>query len=101
MSVEKSYAKNKKTCTVTFELPKEAVKNVKKVQLVGEFNNWDIDAPLMKKQKSGTYTISLELNAGKEYQYRYLLDGKIWENDWKADKYVPSVFGGDNSVLVV
>ena len=34
-------------------------------------------------------------------QYRYLLDGARWENDWQADKYLRNEYGGDNSVVVV
>jgi len=40
------------------------------------------------------------LSAGREYQFRYLVDGQDWYNDWQADKYVPNNFGGDNSVVV-
>jgi hypothetical protein len=42
----------------------------------------------------------LTLDAGREYQFRYLVDGKKWENDWKADKYVAAPYSNaDNSVV--
>ena len=29
------------------------------------------------------------------------MDGKRWENDWKADKYIPAPFSNtDNSVVI-
>jgi 1,4-alpha-glucan branching enzyme len=86
---------------VTFSLPKAAAKSASTVHLVGEFNAWDINATPMKKLKNGSFSVSVQLERNNEYQFRYLLDGKIWENDWKADRYVPNDQGGDNSVAVV
>jgi len=37
---------------------------------------------------------------GREYAFRYRVDGERWENDPGADKYVPNPFGSDNSVVV-
>jgi hypothetical protein len=56
----------------------------------------------MKHLKSGDFTVTIDLEADREYQFRYLLDEKIWENDWEADKYVRSEYGNcENSVVVV
>lgn len=85
---------------VTFSLPKEAVGTATTVALVGDFNNWDINHGIeLKKQKDGSYKTTIELETGKEYQYRFLINGEVWENDWKADKYVPTPFGVMNSVV--
>ena len=55
----------------------------------------------LKKKKDGSFSIEIELEKGKEYQFRYLLDGKHWENDWAADKYIPAPFSHtDNSVVI-
>ena len=100
--MKKQYLKNRKTCKVTFSLPKEAVKNAKIVHLVGEFNNWDIYATPLKRMKDGSFKVSLQLEAGRSYQFRYLIDEKAWENDWNADGYSPSSFGAsENSVVTV
>jgi 1,4-alpha-glucan branching enzyme len=102
MSLKKQFLKSKPECKVTFSLPKKAVGKAKKVVLVGEFNNWSETAMPMKKMKDGSASISLNLPTGREYQYRYLIDGKMWENDWKADKYVPSSIPGvENSVVIL
>lgn len=102
MSVKKQYLKTKPVCKTTFRLPKEAVPNAKRVHVVGEFNNWDIYATPMKKLKGGDFTVTLDLESGREYQYRYLIDEVTWENDWDADKYVPSAYGNcENSVVIV
>jgi 1,4-alpha-glucan branching enzyme len=102
MSIKKQYLKNKPLCKVTFLIPKEAVVTGKKVYLVGDFNGWDHDATPMKKQKDGAFSVTLNLEQGREYQFRYLIDGTKWENDWNADKYVPSSFGdAENSAIVL
>ena len=102
MSVTKKYLKTKSICKVTFRLPKEAAASAKSVHLVGEFNDWDAEATPMQRLKNGSFKVMVDLEKDNEYQYRYLLEGCTWENDWDADKYVPSEFSGiENSVVVV
>ncbi len=101
MSLKKQFSKTKPVCKVTFTLPKEAIMTGNQVLVVGEFNNWDPAKGLpMKATKSG-YTAALELKAGRDYQFRYLIDNQKWENDWAADSYVPSPYGVDNSVVMI
>lgn len=102
MGIKKQYLKSKPVCKVTFRLPAEAANGAKKVTVVGDFNHWDKNATKMKKLKSGEFKAVVELEPGREYEYRYFVDDKEWENDWDADKYVPTPYGeGDNSVVVV
>jgi len=102
MSLKKKYLKSKPICKVSFSLPKDAVKSAKQVAIVGDFNAWDKKANFMKKLKNGSFTSTIDLEAGKEYQFRYLIDGELWENDSVADGYVPTEFGdADNSLLIV
>ena len=102
MGVTKKYLKSKPICKVTFSIPAEAVKSAKTVYLVGEFNDWSIDTVPMKKLKNGSFKITLDLEVGREYQFRYLIDETNWENDWDADNYVYSPFGDcENSVVIV
>jgi 1,4-alpha-glucan branching enzyme len=102
MSLKKQYVQNQSTCNVTFNLSKDESGEAETVNLVGEFNNWNIATTPMEKFKNGNFTVLLKLEVGKEYQYRYLLNGKDWINDPAADKYaaVPEI-GVDNSVVVV
>ncbi len=102
MALKKKYLENSSLCKVTFSLSKKAAKSAETVHLVSEFNDWNEKATPMKQLKDGSFSVTLELEKGREYQFRYLLDGKIWENDWNADKYVLIHFGDcDNSVVVV
>ena len=96
--LKKKFLKSKPTCQVTFELPQDI--EAKAASLVGDFNNWNAEeAVSMKKQKNGVFKAVVELESGKEYQFRYLIDGQAWENDWEADAYVSTPYGVDNSVI--
>jgi 1,4-alpha-glucan branching enzyme len=101
MSIKKQYLKTKPVCKVTFVLSKGMAKSAGKVSLVGEFNGWDAKAHPMKLQKDGSFNVTLNLEKDREYQFRYLLDGTMWENDDCADRYVRTPYGDDNSVVVV
>ncbi|MFY0594292.1 isoamylase early set domain-containing protein [Roseivirga sp.] len=102
MSIKKQFLKTKPQANVTFQLGAETAPEASQVTLVGDFNNWNESATEMKKLKSGAFKATVKLETGKEYQFRYLIDGKVWENDWEADKYVPNNFSfEDNSVVAL
>jgi 1,4-alpha-glucan branching enzyme len=84
---------------VTFTLPAEAKAGT--ACLCGDFNAWDKTSHPMEKQEDGSFKLILDLEAGRHYQFRYLLDGDHWENDWAADAYVPNAFGSEDSVLIL
>lgn len=88
-----------KTVRVQFALPAEI--KAETVCLCGEFNHWDHEKLPMKKQKDGSFKVELSLEPGRRYEFRYLLDGERWENDWEADAYCPNEFGTENSVLII
>lgn len=89
-----------KTSKVTFTLPKEAVENAETVAVLGDFNQWQ-DGIVLAKQKDGSFKASVELEKGRSYQYRFLINGDKWENDWSAEAYAPTPFGTYNSVVTV
>lgn len=100
MAISKTYSKSKPVCKVTFEVSAEAVNGGKSVSLLGDFNEWNPTA--LKKQKDGNFKASVELEKGKEFAFRYLVDNDVWINDEAADKYVASgVSFEENSVVVL
>ncbi len=102
MSIQKKYLKTKGICRVTFKLSKEEAPDAQTVHLVGEFNNWHQKETPMKKQKNGSFALTLDFAVGHEYAFRYFIDEQTWINDPMADKYVHSGFPGtDNSVIIV
>ena len=98
---KKQYLKSRPVCKVTFSLPKEAAPEANKVTLVGDFSNWDKGSNPMKLNKSGKFITTLELENGRDYRFRYLVDENYWVNHWQADKYIPNPYGGDDSVVTV
>lgn len=97
--ITKQFLKSKPVCKATFTLAAEAVPAAKKVALVGEFNGWNPENGIeMKKQKDGAFKAIVELEAGKEFQFRYLVDNENWVNG-AADKYLASPFGVENCVI--
>jgi 1,4-alpha-glucan branching enzyme len=102
MSLEIRYLKSRPVCKVTFRLPAEAAPDAKTVHLVGEFNGWSTKKCPMTRLKDGAFKIALDLETGRAYRFRYLIDGKNWENDWEAHRYEPDpVVGVDNSVVEI
>jgi 1,4-alpha-glucan branching enzyme len=89
--------KTKPVSKVTFKLKADA----ESVSLVGDFNSWNEKATPMKKAKDGTFSVVVEMESGREQQFRYLVDGKIWHNDEAADKYITNALGSENSVIIL
>lgn len=99
--LKKQYQKNN-SCKVTFVLPKESfhAESANTVKVLGEFNDWNWEEGLTMKAAKDAFQASIKLDAGKSYQFRYVVEGQGWLNDPAADRYVPSPFPGiDNSVI--
>lgn len=101
MSIKKEYFKTKPSCKVTFRLPKDMAQNAKNVFVTGDFNAWQNNHTPMKKLKNGEFSAVIKLDKNKEYQFRYLIDGKTWLNESEADRYVPNGYGEENAVISV
>ena len=98
--LKKQYAKDKKTCKVMFVLSDQV--NAETVTLHGDFTKWEKAPVKMKRYKDGNFKASVTLKSGKQYRFRYQLDGERWENDWDADRYATSpVSPEENSVIVL
>ena len=95
MGLEKQPSPTNRATRVTFRVPAEA--GAERAELLGEFNDWS-PAP-MQPLAGGGHELTIELESGHSYRFRYLLDGQRWENDWHADTYVPNEYGGDDSVI--
>lgn len=100
MSLTKRFLKTKPICKVNFKVSKEVVGSATRVELLGDFNAWEPGALIMKRNKDGSFAASLDLETGKDYQFRYLIDGEVWANDWNADRYQFNPVGNcENSVV--
>lgn len=100
MSTTKKYLKSKPLCKVTFKLPKGIAVGAKEVALLGEFNNWSPATHILEGSKDGSFKTTIDLETGKSYEYRYLIDGAKWVNDDAPDSLTASGIGEElNSVL--
>ena len=82
---------------VVFELPTGAAGTV---HLCGEFNEWSTTATPLARSDDGVWRTTLDLEPGRTYRFRYLIDGERWENDWVADEYTANPYGSDDSIVV-
>jgi len=98
MAIEKKLLKSKPISKVTFSI--DAPEN-EEVKLVGDFNNWDLESHPLKKLKSGTFKITVDLPTENQFEFKYVVDG-IYTNDTEADGLVHNAFSGEqNSVIIL
>ncbi len=97
--LKKNYTKSGGTCRVTFKVPAEL--EAERIALLGEFNEWDAERHTMKKLKDGSHSVTVSLEAGQDYRFRYLVDGDRWENDEAADRLVANRFGTRDGLVTV
>jgi 1,4-alpha-glucan branching enzyme len=88
---------NDTTVKVTFEVP--AAVAGRWGHLCGDFNNWSETSHPFDRLEDGRLRTAVDLAPGRRWHFRYLLEGKRWENDWAADDYAPNAFGGQDSVV--
>ena len=89
------YTNGRKKGTVRFSIKPGMA--LEQAELAGDFNKWKPVA--MRKQKDGSFAVTLELRPGT-YEYKFLLDGD-WSHDWEVPEQAINRFGTVNSVAVV
>ncbi len=98
MAVVKKYLKSKPVCKVTFTVP---AAEAKKVEVVGDFNNWKPKGATLKKLKNGTFKGTFDLPKENSFEYKYIIDG-AYVNEAEADRYQWNDYAGsENAVLEV
>ncbi len=82
---------------VTFSMP--VIDDCDCLYLVGWFSEWDEGVYPMERTSSGGWSITLELEAGCTYQYRFrTLDGR-WLSD-PAEPAASALFGHNRSFII-
>jgi 1,4-alpha-glucan branching enzyme len=82
---------------VTFTLPQSVWAD--NIYLVGDFNGWNQTSHPFTRGRDEVWTITVDLELNREYQFRYRKDGD-WINDNSADAYVSNPYDGDNFVVI-
>ncbi|HWX20248.1 MAG TPA: isoamylase early set domain-containing protein [Candidatus Binatia bacterium] len=70
--------------------------NAISVLLAGDFTEWRKHSILMRKDKDGIWTTSIQLRPGK-HTYRFIVDGE-WFDDPECTVRVPNPFGSMDMV---
>ncbi|MCL1946279.1 MAG: hypothetical protein FWF51_03880 [Chitinivibrionia bacterium] len=91
MSVEITPKAKKATVAFTTQIRNDASQAI----LTGEWDNWEVWA--MKKNKDGSFSVKLNIDSGRSYQFGYSIDGR-WEPDTDLPQHA-SPFGTSNSIL--
>lgn len=98
MAIKKQFIKSKPVCKVTFSVE---AKEASTAAVIGDFNNWNPDAGVLTKSKTGVFKGVFELEKDKSYEFKYLVDG-AYVNDQEADAFKWNEFAGaENGVLEV
>jgi 1,4-alpha-glucan branching enzyme len=96
--IHKRHSPHPSKTIVTFEIPDTIW--AERINLVGDFNDWDTTSLPFRRSREGNWQIELHLDSGLEYRFGYLLDGIHWRYDWHADKYAPNSQGGFDTIVV-
>jgi 1,4-alpha-glucan branching enzyme len=71
-----------------------------RVHLVGDFNGWDRESLPFRLNGWDDWQVEVELERGREYHFRYLIDGEDWRNDRHADLHTMGSDGILDSVVI-
>jgi len=80
---------------VTFVLPAQAADG--EISVAGDFNSWCVGETVLRR-RDGRLVASLTLVAGRRYAFRYVQDGR-WFDDEDADAYEYNEFGDKNGIV--
>ena len=82
---------------VTFIVPNDPDQG--RVFVVGDFNDWQVGADLLIKRSNDTRSVSVVLEPGQRYAFRYCTEDGAWFNDDGADAYEANDLGADNCIV--
>ncbi len=76
-----------------------AAPEASRVQLVGDFTQWNQSPINMIKESDGTWRAGVALEQGN-HSYRFIVDG-VWCDDPECTVREPNPYGGQNAVRKV
>jgi 1,4-alpha-glucan branching enzyme len=96
--IHKRGSTHKDKIVVTFEIPGSIW--AERIHLVGDFNGWDRDSLPFQPTRQENWQVQIELDQGREYRFRYLVDGVYWQSEWHADRHSAGEDGVFDSVVI-
>jgi len=98
MAIKKQFIKTKPVVKVTFSVDAKEANNA---AVVGDFNNWSVEAGELGKLKNGTFKGVFEVEKDAAYEFKYIIDG-AYVNEPEADSFKWNEYANaENSVLAV
>jgi 1,4-alpha-glucan branching enzyme len=96
--INKKPSKKEGFVAVTFEI--SSTMWAERVNLVGDFNDWDTTAtPMTRNRSNANWKVTVDLKTDERHRFRYLLNGHEWLNDWHADDHIENPYGSYDSVV--
>ena len=96
--IHKRHSSDGNGVIVTFEIPGSVWAD--RIHLVGDFNDWDQESLPFRYNRQDDWQVEVELEQGREYHFRYLVDGDHWRSDRHADCQVVGTDGVYDSVVI-
>ena len=97
IKIDKTAERKDGKVRVTFEMP--AIDYCDSLYLVGWFDEWDESVYRMQRAADGTWSLTLELEPGCEYQYHFRTPDGKWVTDPAASPASAPV-GSRNSFVI-
>jgi hypothetical protein len=95
--IKKVNKRNSNNVKATFVLPDDHPYG--EVSVVGDFNDWTPGKDRFVRRSNHTYSVSIMLEEGKEYAFRYYSEEQGWVNEEEADGYRDNEFGETNCII--
>lgn len=73
----------------------------KQISLTGDFNDWQTNKIILKKQSNGFWCGKIEILPPGKYRYKFIVDKKRWAEDAGNGLKETDGFGGFNSILYI
>lgn len=71
------------------------------VTLAGEFNGWNPDSIHFERHLSGMWRAGIEVPEAGKYEYKFVIDGRVWVDDPGNAVKTDDGHGGLNSLLFI
>jgi predicted flap endonuclease-1-like 5' DNA nuclease len=100
--MKKEYIKKDNAYNVTFNYNVVPQNPVHSVVVLGDFNEWSLtSAFVLSPNKKGDFEGKFKIPAGRDYHFRYLVNGERWANEKDSDRFEssPLLPHIDNSVI--
>ena len=96
--IRRQNIQNSHQVQITFVLPADF--SHVPISVVGDFNQWNPSAHPLTQVSDGTYQVTVTLETGRRYAFRYLSYEGRWFTEGFADDLEPGPSGGYNSILI-